>query len=106
MGVKIKDKSQAKEYNKFINSFPNSNVVVHGDFHPLNVLVEADGKLKIIDFMNMMRAPAEYDIARTFYLISSVSKDFANAYLNTMGLNFSEIERYVKLVELYRGLEG
>lgn len=104
--TKIKDTTEALQYIKFINSFPNSNVIVHGDFHPLNVLIDHDGNLKVIDFMNMMRAPAEYDIARTYYLVSLVAKDFADAYLNKMGYKFSDIETYVKLVELYRKLEG
>lgn len=46
--------------------------MVHGDFHPLNVFLEEDGGLKVIDFMNMMRSPAEYDIARTYFLIGEV----------------------------------
>ncbi|MCQ2597870.1 MAG: phosphotransferase [Treponema sp.] len=104
--TKIKDKTEALQYIKFINSFPNSNVIVHGDFHPLNVLVDQNGNLKVIDFMNMMRAPAEYDIARTYYLIGLVSKEFAQAYLSEMGYSLSDIETYVKLVELYRKLEG
>lgn len=103
---KVFDKKQAKEYLKFIKSFPNSNTVVHGDFHPLNVLVEEDGSLKVIDFMNLMRAPAFYDIARTYYLIGTMSKEFAQIYLAETGYKISDISKYVELVKLYRTLEG
>ncbi|MCQ2586133.1 MAG: phosphotransferase [Treponema sp.] len=103
---KVSDKKEASEYLRFINSFPNANTVVHGDFHPLNVFVEQDGGLKVIDFMNMMRSPAEYDIARTYFLIGAVSADFAEAYLSVMGYTADEISGYVELVKLYRKLEG
>lgn len=100
------DKKEAAEYLKFIKSFPNSNTVVHGDFHPLNVFVEDDGSLKVIDFMNMMRAPREYDIARTYFLIGAVSAEFSEAYLKVMGYTAYDISDYVELVKLYRKLEG
>lgn len=103
---KVSDKKEAAEYLKFIKSFPNANTVVHGDFHPLNVFVEEDGGLKVIDFMNMMRSPAEYDIARTYFLIGAVSAEFAEAYLSVMGYTADEISDYVELVKLYRKLEG
>lgn len=103
---KIKDKNLANEYLKFIKSFPNSNTVVHGDFHPLNVLVEKDGSLKVIDFMNLIRAPILYDVARTYYLIGTSSKDFAEVYLSTMGYKVSDISEYIELVKVYRKLES
>lgn len=103
---KVSDKKQAKEYLKFIKSFPNSNTVVHGDFHPLNVIVEEDGSLKVIDFMNLMRAPLFYDVARTYFLIGTSSKEFAEVYLSAMGYKVSDISEYIELVKLYRKLEG
>lgn len=103
---RVKDPSKALEYIRFINKFPNSNVVVHGDFHPLNVFINQSKNLKVIDFMNVMRAPVKYDVARTFYLIRTVSPAAAEAYLSKMELTLSDIEEYVQLVELYRNLEG
>lgn len=103
---KITDKKQANEYLNFIKSFPNSNTIVHGDFHPLNVLIEEDGSLKVIDFMNLMRAPLFYDVARTYFLIGTSSKEFAEVYLSAMGYKVSDISEYIELVKLYRKLEG
>ncbi len=100
------DEKTASEYINFINQFPESDTVVHGDYHPLNVLVDADGNLKVIDFMNIMRAPAEYDIARTYYLIGTLSKEFAENYISVMGYKPDDIFEYIKLAELYRKLEG
>lgn len=100
------DEKTAGEYINFINQFPESNTVIHGDYHPLNVLVDADGTLKVIDFMNIMRAPAKYDIARTYYLIGTLSKEFAKIYLSAMGYKPADISEYIKLAELYRKMEG
>lgn len=65
-----------------------------------------DKNLKAIDFMNVMRAPGEYDIARTYYLISNVNKEFGDLYLKEMGYSSKALSLYIKLVELYRKLEG
>lgn len=103
---RMNDKAQALEAVSFINSFPDSNTVIHGDFHPLNVLVDSENNLKVIDFMNVMRAPEKYDIARTYYLISTSSKEFADAYLSVMGFSTDELSQYIELVKLFRKLEG
>ena len=65
-----------------------------------------DKSLKAIDFMNVMRAPGEYDIARTYYLISNVNKEFGDLYLKEMGYSSKALSLYIKLVELYHKLEG
>ncbi|MEX2032554.1 MAG: phosphotransferase, partial [Dehalococcoidia bacterium] len=41
----------------------------HGDFHPLNVLVDGGRVSGVIDWTNLQIAPAEYDIARTFIIL-------------------------------------
>jgi len=104
--LRISDAAEAGRYLQFINSFPESDTVVHGDYHPLNVLVESKDCINVIDFMNVMRAPKEYDIARTFYLIATNAKDFAGAYLAAMGYTESDIADYIELVRLFRNLEG
>ncbi len=38
-------------------------VVCHGDFHPLNILVDGDRVSAVIDWSNVGVAPAEYDLA-------------------------------------------
>ena len=65
-----------------------------------------DKNLKAIDFIFLMISFWEYDIARTYYLISNVNKEFGDLYLKEMGYSSKALSLYIKLVELYRKLEG
>jgi aminoglycoside phosphotransferase (APT) family kinase protein len=49
-------------------SLPDGDAVLHGDFHPGNVIAGADGPL-IIDWPNATRGDAEADVARTELLL-------------------------------------
>jgi aminoglycoside phosphotransferase (APT) family kinase protein len=40
-------------------------VVCHGDLHPFNLLVDADGTVTVLDWSASLLAPAEYDVAFT-----------------------------------------
>lgn len=47
-------------------------VLIHGDLHPANVMVESEtGRLISIDWDAAMLGPAAFDVARTKYLVSS-----------------------------------
>ncbi len=43
--------------------------IVHGDLHPLNVIVGPDGPV-VIDWANAMRGPADFDVADTWVLLA------------------------------------
>jgi aminoglycoside phosphotransferase (APT) family kinase protein len=47
---------------------PRADVICHGDFHPLNVMMDADGAYSVIDWSLARFAEPEYDIARTIIL--------------------------------------
>lgn len=40
-------------------------VVCHGDLHPFNLLIDADGGITVLDWSGGLLAPAEYDVAFT-----------------------------------------
>jgi aminoglycoside phosphotransferase (APT) family kinase protein len=44
---------------------PAAEVVCHGDLHPFNVLVDADGSVTVLDWSGGLLAPAAYDVAFT-----------------------------------------
>ena len=44
---------------------PASEVVCHGDLHPFNLLVDADGTITVLDWSASLLAPAAYDVAFT-----------------------------------------
>jgi Ser/Thr protein kinase RdoA (MazF antagonist) len=47
----------------------DGHAVLHGDFHPGNVIVSSDGPV-VIDWLDASRGPAEADVARTLALLS------------------------------------
>lgn len=96
---------------KNIENLPEGNIICHGDFHPGNIIRTPDNKLVLIDFMNLCHGPKEYDIARTYVLLTEYIPDpqlktfIGNTYLNLMETNFSKIEPFIKAVENCRKQE-
>lgn len=97
--------SQYADELELINRLPDSDYLCHGDFHPGNVWRNENGTVSIIDFMNVCHGPREYDIARTYYLLTEAglpeccTEDLQPNSRNEMGrlyLEFMECER-VKL---------
>ena len=50
-----------------IRALPDGKALLHGDFHPGNVMLDSGGGKVIIDLMNMCCGPKEFDITRTFF---------------------------------------
>ena len=89
-----------------IYALPDDDCILHGDFHPNNVLIRlSDGVPVVIDFMNVCYGPALYDIARTFFLLKQVNSSFANIYLNKMEVSIIDIALYVNVIEQCRKYE-
>ena len=89
-----------------ILALPEGDCLLHGDFHPGNVLVKPDNTRVIIDFMNVCHGPALYDIARTFFLLQGRDKSIANEYLNRMGASDNDIMQYIEVIEACRKYES
>lgn len=53
-----------------IASLPEGNSLCHGDYHPGNIWIDKSGEMLLIDFMNVCHGPWQYDVARTYVLIS------------------------------------
>jgi aminoglycoside phosphotransferase (APT) family kinase protein len=51
-------------------TIPDGSGVVHGDLHPMNVILGPDGPV-VIDFTNATRGPATFDAAMSFVLMST-----------------------------------
>lgn len=49
---------------------PETAVVTHNDFHPLNVLVRDEGQLSVIDWSDAALGDRHHDVARTLVLFS------------------------------------
>lgn len=110
----------SEEIVREISELPNGNYLCHGDYHPGNVMVNKDGTLTIIDFMNVCSGPWEYDVARTYYLIAfgdvpkdapnyddilKMQKQLADYYLSKMNVNYHEISNYIDIIHKVRSYE-
>lgn len=89
-----------------ICSLPDDNCLLHGDFHPDNILVTSDGSPVVIDFMNVCHGPALYDIARTYFIIRQYDSSLADGYLSEIGAFKTDIIKYLNIIELCRKYEG
>lgn len=49
---------------------PEPEVICHGDLHPFNLLVDAEGNVTVLDWSAALLAPAAYDVAFTSLLLS------------------------------------
>jgi aminoglycoside phosphotransferase (APT) family kinase protein len=47
-----------------------ADVICHGDMHPFNVLVDADGRATVLDWSAGVIAPREYDLAFTSLMLA------------------------------------
>lgn len=88
-----------------IDLLPDGNCILHGDFHPDNILVTSEGEAVVIDFMNVCHGPALYDVARTYFLIKQFNSDMADKYLGKLGLRRDEITDYLVVIEFCRKYE-
>lgn len=99
-----------------LNKLGNGNSLCHGDFHPGNIFL-SDGKIVVIDFMNLCHGNFLYDVARTVFLVeyAPVSKDIKNKemvlelkksladlYLIQMGVTREMIKDYLSVIRVAR----
>lgn len=59
---------------------PEGDRLLHGDFHPYNILGEPSDAV-IIDWLDASRGPPAADVCRSWLLLRSVSETLAEAYL-------------------------
>lgn len=93
----------ADDFMEEIQVLPNGDFVLHGDYHPGNVMITLDGEFVLIDLLNVCCGPKEYDVARTFFLLEN--KKWQNKYLEGMGYCKEELEEYLKIIGKMRKYE-
>ena len=106
-------------YNE-IEVLPEGNCLCHGDYHPGNIWVDINEKLLVIDFMNVCYGPWQYDVARTYVLISEgdvpqeipnrekiiyMQKQLGEMYLKKLDVLYNEISEYVSIIKKCREYE-
>lgn len=89
-----------------IDDLPDGNVLCHGDFHPNNIMITPDSSAVIIDFLNLCRGTADYDIARSFFLLRKKHPVFARKYLEKMKMTEEFLAPYLNVLEKCREYEN
>lgn len=87
---------------------PDGNFICHGDLHPGNIIRTQKNELYLIDFMNVCRGPKEYDVARTYVLLTEnnpAAESIGQTYLELMEMSFSQIEPFLDAVQFCRKKE-
>lgn len=90
-----------------IKCLPAGNNLCHGDFQPYNIIITPEQSAVIIDFANICKAPKEYDIARTYFLLKEAVKikPIAELYLQKMQVEYKEIRTYIDVLDALRQYE-
>lgn len=88
---------------KKILDLPDGNSVLHGDYHPGNVMLTVDGEFVIIDLLNVCSGPKEYDVARTFFLLEN--EKWQDRYLKGMEYCKEDIVDYLEVIREIRKYE-
>ena len=89
-----------------IQALPECDCLLHGDFHPNNILIQPDGTPVIIDFMNVCCGPPLYDIARTYFLIRQFQPWIADEYRKQINVPIGKLVDYLRIIEFYRKYES
>ena len=106
---KLKDKwnskiSDSKELNATtryelhtrLSSMPKHNKVLHGDFNPSNIMVDAKGRYYILDWSHATQGNASADAATTYLLFSLKDQKLADLYLDTFCEMSDTAKQYVQ----------
>lgn len=90
-----------------IKCLPSGSNLCHGDFHPYNIIITPEKSAVIIDFANICKAPKEYDIARTYFLLKEAVKEkpIAELYLQKMQVEYKDIRTYIDVLDALRQYE-
>lgn len=103
----LSGKSNVGDLVDKIKNLPSGNSLCHGDFHPYNIILPSEKDFVIIDFANVCKAPKEYDVARTYFLLKQavMEKTLAGLYLKKMHMEYSDIRAYIEVLEILRPYE-
>ena len=79
------EKSLKHKLNDYLKHMPEGESICHGDFLPVNVVIDKNGKHCIFDWTRVTQGDAAADIAQTYILLSMRnSVGFADKYLKAI----------------------
>ncbi len=64
--------SEAETMKRIIDAVPRGTTMIHGDYHPNNVMIDSSGELMIIDMADISRGNGFFDIGGTYTMMKFV----------------------------------
>lgn len=90
------DATQRYELRTRLESMPKHTKVCHGDFNPSNVIVEADGKMTVVDWAHATQGNASADAAMTYLLFALKDQKLADLYMDLFCKKSDTAKQYVQ----------
>lgn len=79
-----------------LDSTPKHKKLCHGDFQPSNIIVAADGRMFVLDWVHATQGNASADVARTYLLFCLVDQNTADKYMDLFCKKTGTDKRYVQ----------
>ena len=64
----------AETLKRVIRSIPRGSGMVHGDYHPNNVMIDDEGELLLIDMADISRGNGFFDLGGTYMIMQDLAK--------------------------------
>ena len=98
------EQSEIDVLKDIISSMADSNTLVHGDFHPGNIMLQ-DGELMLIDMGEVTRGVPIYDVATVFRDLISAPQNNSDIIEQSVGLKADKcLEVGQKFLAMYSGI--
>jgi hypothetical protein len=82
-----------------IERLPPGDALCHGDLHPGNVIMTAEGP-RLVDWTGSVRAPAAYDLAISHILLTELAPEVANDPERPRAVNAAMQSEYARLASV------
>jgi Ser/Thr protein kinase RdoA (MazF antagonist) len=82
-----------------IERLPPGDALCHGDLHPGNVIMTAEGP-RLVDWSGSVRAPAAYDLAISHILLTELAPEVADDPERPRAVNAAMQSEYARLAGL------
>lgn len=79
-----------------LSSMPKHTKVLHGDFNPTNIIVDAKGQYHILDWSHATQGNASADAATTYLLFALHDQKMADLYMDTFCEMSDTAKQYVQ----------
>lgn len=112
---------------EFLKKSEKAVSLCHGDLHPENVIVEDNGKMRVIDWVDAYCGDPLSDVARTYYLLKHgtppgekpnflrtveqqakvlIGREYLKSYFNGNSIPVKDLDMWGLIIRIHRYWEG